>query len=281
MICDLHTHSTFSDGTLTPEEIILLAKKKGLYAVALTDHNTVLGLPEFIAAGKKHGVRAVCGVEFSTEWQGKEVHTVALFVGEEHFMEVTALVEDAKRLKEESNKKLVEALRQAGYAVDYDELKRRSKGQFNRAHVAAMLVESGAVSSREEAFATLLRPHGDFYEPPRRLDTLDVVKFIRKIGAIPVLAHPLFSFDKETARRLAGEMKEAGLIAMETLYSTYTPSAVSDACEIADSLALLPSGGSDFHGENKPGLELGTGFGSLSVPSSVYEALAERVKIQR
>jgi len=143
-LCDLHTHSVFSDGTCTPAEVIRLAKAANLSAVALTDHNTVAGLPHFLTAAADSGVEAVPGVEFSTDYGEKELHILALFVRPEHYSVITEVLEDASRRKEQSNIDLVQALNRAGYALDYAAIKARTpNGQVNRAHIAAELTRLG------------------------------------------------------------------------------------------------------------------------------------------
>ena len=189
--CDLHTHSVFSDGTYTPTEIIAEAKELGLI-VALTDHNTAAGLPEFMDAARELGVTAVPGVEFSTEYAGKELHLLGLFVMPEHYAAVERMVKEQHVLKEISNMELVERLNQAGYMIDYAKVKSRNpNGNANRAHVAAELLEQGYVTSVREAFDTVLSRDGGFYVPPSRLQLIDTIRELRRINVLPVLAHRL------------------------------------------------------------------------------------------
>lgn len=134
MFCDLHTHSTFSDGTFSPTEIVLKAKEIGLDAVALCDHNTVAGLDEFVSAGKKYGVITVAGIEFSTEYNSKQLHIVGLFIKKENYSDITEIMAESQKLKEESNKLLVKNLAKDGYILDYDEIKNSTVDGFvNRA----------------------------------------------------------------------------------------------------------------------------------------------------
>ena len=268
--CDLHTHSVFSDGTYTPGELVAQAKRLGLI-VALTDHNTVAGLPEFMDAAQKLGVTAVPGVEFSTEHKGKELHLLGLFVFPEHYAAVERMVKEQHVLKEISNMELVERLNQAGYLIDYAKVKGRNpNGNANRAHVAAELLEQGYVTSVPEAFDTVLSDHGGFYVPPSRLQLMDVIKELRRIGVLPVLAHPLQELTQAELRALLPSAIEAGLIAMETMHSSYTPETISLAEAIAQEHHLLSSGGSDFHGSVKPEISLGTGRGWLCIPEKIY-----------
>ena len=268
--CDLHTHSVFSDGTYTPSEIIAEAKRLGLI-IALTDHNTAAGLPEFMDAARKQGVTAVPGVEFSTEYNGIELHLLGLFVLPEHYASVERMVKEQHVLKEISNMELVERLNQAGYMIDYTKVKGRNpNGNANRAHVAAELLEQGYVASIREAFDTILSDNGGFYAPPSRLQLLDVIKELRRIGVIPVLAHPFQELTESELMELLPNAIEAGLVGIETMHSSYTPEAIRLAEKIALEFKLLSSGGSDFHGLVKPDISLGTGKGWLCVPVSKY-----------
>ena len=268
--CDLHTHSVFSDGTCTPGEIVAEAKRLGLI-VALTDHNTVAGLPEFMDEARKRGVTAVPGVEFSTEYGGKELHLLGLFVLPKHHAAIEHMVKEQHVLKEISNMALVERLNQAGYLIDYAKVKGRNpNGNANRAHMAAELLEQGYVASIREAFDTILSDNGGFYEPPSRLQLMDVIKELRHIGVVPILAHPLQELTESELRKLLPNAIEAGLAGMETMHSSYTPEIIELAEKIALEFNLLSSGGSDFHGSVKPDISLGVGKGWLCVPVSKY-----------
>ena len=146
--CDLHTHSNYSDGTCKPEELILKAKESGLTAIALTDHNTITGLPSFLQAAKKHNFEGVPGIEFSTHFEGKEYHIVALFIKEEYFEQLTQMVKKFDDLKEESNLDLVKKLANIGMAIDYKKLKESTpNGRLNRANIANELVKQGYVEN--------------------------------------------------------------------------------------------------------------------------------------
>ena len=273
--CDLHTHSIFSDGSFSPEEIIAEAKRQDL-VVALTDHNTVSGLPAFMEAAKAQGVTAVPGVELSTVCEEHELHLVGLFITPEHYKAVEGLCREFHALKEVSNMEMVERLNEAGYMINYLSVKRRNPtGNANRAHIAAELMEQGYVQSVAEAFKTLLAEDKGFYVPPDRLKTVDAIGFLRKIGAVPVWAHPLQELDGAAVRRLLPSLVAAGLVGMETQHSSYDLPTVALAEEIAGEFDLLPSGGSDFHGANKPGILLGEGKGKLNVPNQVYMDLLQ------
>jgi predicted metal-dependent phosphoesterase TrpH len=258
----------FSDGTLTPTELIDQAEALGLGAIALTDHNTVLGLPEFLEAAKGKRVKAISGVEFSVEYGPQELHILALFIQPEHYDAAMAIADEMQENKRISNIALVDALNKAGYAISYDKIKAdMPAGEPNRALIAAELTRCGYVQSNQEAFQKLLAPKHGYYVPPKRIEAMKLIRFVRSIGAVSVWAHPFLHLKTEEAvREFLPKAVEAGLMGMETRYPLYTPEQTAWADQLAKEYNLLPSGGSDFHGENKPDISLGTGKGNLAVP---------------
>lgn len=273
-ICDLHTHSTFSDGTFSPSRIVAEGLRVNLRAVALTDHNTVAGLPEFLDAARGTALEAIPGVEISTGYLEKEVHIVGLFLEQEMYAPLEDFLGVINRRKEEAIRALVAALRTAGYELSYGEIRERHPGNVNRAVIAAELVKQGYVREIKEAFRGVLSPKHGFYTPPERVPALEAVRFLHSIHAVPVLAHPFLSLTEGELRAFLAEGKEYGLAAMETRYSTYSAPVTAAARAIAEEFGLLESGGSDFHGENKPDIRLGTGTGDLTVPYGFAEKLS-------
>ena len=272
--CDLHTHSTFSDGTLTPTQLVEEAQRCGLAAIALCDHNTVAGLPGFLAAAEGTPVEAVPGIEFSTDYHGTELHVLGLFLKPESYVPITDLLEDFRARKDRSNAELVEALGRAGYRLDYEAIKAGTpNGQVNRAHIAAALARQGYTATVKDAFKTLLAPEHGYYRPPERLNVFDAIRFIKSIGSVAVLAHPFLNLEEEELRRFLPEAKLAGLDGMETLCSSYSEEITALAASIADEFELKHSGGSDFHGSNKPDIRLGKGKGNLCIPLKILEEL--------
>lgn len=269
---DLHTHSHCSDGSLTPAQLLRAAEKAGVTAVALCDHNTVAGLPEFMAAAGT--VEAVPGVEFSANYQGKELHILALFLPRESWAAVDSRLAQLHRDKEVSNRALVAALQAGGYAITYEEVTAMAGGGWiNRAHVAQVLTRKGYTGSVREAFRTLLNRHGGFYVPPKLPDALETIAFIKDQGAVAVLAHPLLSLDAAQLRTFLPLAKAAGLDAMETMYPLFDAAATQMLKKLAKEFCLLESGGSDFHGDAKPDIRIGVGRGTLAVPDAVLEQL--------
>lgn len=270
MNCDLHTHTNHSDGSSTVRELVRGAKEMELI-IALTDHNTVTGLPEFIAEAERLGVTAVGGTELSTVYKGEEFHLLGLFIESEYYEAVESLCREYHLLKEKSNIDLVEKLCRAGYVIDYSSVKARNlKGNVNRAHIAAELIKEGYVSSIPEAFDRLLDEKCGFYIPPKRLALAEAVAFLREIKALPILAHPLKDIGGEELRLMLPELIDAGLVGMETMHSSYSDEKIKLSKEIAKDFSLYESGGSDYHGSIKPGVMLGVGKGNLNISDRVY-----------
>lgn len=272
--CDLHTHSLFSDGTCTPAELIRLAEDAGLGAVALCDHNTVAGLPEFLEAAAGSPVEAVPGIEFSTEYEGKELHILGLFIEPEYYSAVQTLLDDALRRKEQSNLDLIERLRNAGISLDYSKIKAEANGTVNRAVIAAQMVRSSYCASVKEAFDRWLSPERGYFVPPKRPDAYEIIRFIKSAGAVAVLAHPFLNLGEQELRCFLA--KAEGLDGMEVHYPLFDPGQTALAAQIAEEFGLLRSGGSDFHGANKPDIRIGAGRGDLEVPMICLEKLRSR-----
>lgn len=282
-ICDLHTHSNYSDGSLPPAELVRMAEYKGLSALALTDHNTAAGLPEFMKAGESSKVITVAGCEFSTEYtlcaddgesRVQELHIVGLFFDESVWGSVEEYVSEHMKNKKISNQNMIKRLQDAGYDITYDEVSAiTDAGEFNRAHIARILCRKGYIERPADAFEELLKEGCGFYIPPKRPDVFETIKFIKKNGAVSVLAHPFLELSADELRCFLRAAKPAGLDAIETNYSKFDDEIIKQACAIAGEMELARSGGSDFHGDAKPDVEMGTGRGSLEVPFDYYEDL--------
>ena len=279
MTCDLHAHSNRSDGTLTPSGLVTAAKEAGLSAIALTDHNTVAGLKEFIKAAREADIEAVPGVEISTEYEGVELHVLGLYIPEKAFDDVENYVAQYNVRKERSNRDLVTRLNEAGYLIDYEEIVAGTPdGHINRAHIAKALLAKGYVDSVKAAFSSLLKEGKGFYVPPKRIGALDAVAFIKSVGAVPVWAHPFLQMDEDGARRFLAEAVPLGLAGMETRYSLYDAETEAAADRLIKEFGILPSGGSDFHGGVKPDIKLGVGKGNLRIPLDYARGLCRDVK---
>lgn len=270
---DLHTHSLFSDGSESPAQLVARAEAVGLSAIALTDHNTVAGLDEFMEAGARSPVETVPGAELTAQHHGTELHILALYISPAQYGAVTAWLEQFRLAKERSNRRLIDALARAGIHIDYDRICAEAGDYVNRADIAREMTRKGYTQSVKAAFHDYLQPGQGFYIPPQRHDALETVRFIRSIGAVPVLAHPLVSMTGEALRVFLPLAAEAGLAAMETYYTEYDAPMTCLAFSLAEEFGLLPSGGSDYHGAAKPDITMGTGWGDLQIPDSVLGTL--------
>ncbi|HBI85040.1 MAG TPA: hypothetical protein DDX71_01950 [Ruminococcus sp.] len=276
-ICDLHTHSNCSDGSLSPEELAAAAKAAGLSAIALTDHNTVKGLAAFLKAGDLLGLETIAGCEFSTDYGRREQHIVGLFLPREAWDDIEAFVLPMRGSKHQSNLELIARLHDAGYDITYEDAAAYTEAEeINRSHVARALLAKGYVRSVRDAFERLLDRNAGFYQPPARLDAFETIRFIKRIGGTAVLAHPLRKLDVDALRVFLPQAKENGLDAMETHYGDYTAEETQCMTDLAAEFDLLSSGGSDFHGASKPHIALGRGTGRMLVPYAFCEALRAR-----
>ena len=277
-MCDLHTHSTASDGSLTPTELVRAAEEIGLDAIALCDHNTVSGLREFMQAAKDSSVETIPACEFSSDYMGIDLHIIGMFIPEDQYDHIQAMMAETQAAKEESNLDLVAKLAADGYVIDYVALRAQAgDGFINRANIAQALVAKGYVPSVKDAFSQLLSAKGKYYTPPKRLDSFQIIDFIKSIGAVAVLAHPFLNFKEESQLRVfLDEAVKHGLDAMETLYTTYSEETTALAKKIAAEYSLKESGGSDFHGSAKPATSLGTGKGNLKIPTEILRKLYMR-----
>ncbi len=266
-ICDLHTHSRYSDGKRMPSEIIDMAIDLGLSAVALCDHNTVDGLPDFLASAKNKNIQAIAGAEFSVDHNGKELHLLGLYIPERYFEKVADLMKEVNRKKYQSNIDLIRSLNQAGYEINYGDVEKHTpNGNVNRSNIGEELMRKGYTKSIDHAFKTLLDPKFGHYKEPERLRFLEMIDFIRSIGAVPVLAHPFLQLNQAELEVLLPLAKKRGLVGMECFYSEYDEATTEEALALAERFGLKRSGGSDFHGENKPHIKLGVGTGNLKIP---------------
>lgn len=274
-IIDLHVHSSCSDGTLSPKELVNYAIEKKLSAFALTDHDTVDGLDEAIqyAAGlssEQGNIEVIPGIELSTEYQGADIHVVGLYIDyrSEVFRNKLEEFVDSRTAR---NRKMCSLLTQAGVPITYEELQAAyPDAVITRAHYAGYMLEKGYVKSRQEAFDRYVGDHAPCYIPREKITPAQAVQLILEAGGAPVLAHPiLYHMSDDRLDTLVCELKEAGLMGIEAIYSTYTSADERSIRSLAAKYNLFISGGSDFHGANKPGLDLGTGYGKLYVPENL------------
>lgn len=273
---DLHTHSTASDGTLTPTELVDLARAIGLKALALTDHDTVQGLPEFKAAGKDTSVETIGGCELSVEFPQGSMHIVGLWVPA-HPHALHAALEHLGTLRERRNHAIIANLNHCGLDVTYEELQTIAGGTIGRPHIAQLLIKHGAARDMQEAFANWLRPGAKGYAPKEKLSARQGIDLLKAEQATVILAHPCtLRQDGEALEATVRELKDFGLDGMEVHYSMHTQAQTNVYADLCRRLNLLASAGSDFHGANKPHIALGRGKGGLRASYALVERMKER-----
>lgn len=276
---DLHVHSTRSDGTYTPTELVNYAVEKGLKAFALTDHDTVDGIEEALKAAEGKPIEVIPGIEYSTEYRKRDVHIVGLFIDYKApvFLEY---LERFQASRIERNHKLCRNLQGAGFDITYEALLEEfPNAVITRAHYAKYLLAHGYVKSMVEAFDRYLGDHTPYFVHREKITPEEVIDITRRAGGIPILAHPtLYKLGREQLDILVSTLTDAGLMGLEAIYSTYSPSEESQMKALAKKYNLLISGGSDFHGSTKPGLDLGTGYGRLFIHEEVLENLRKALK---
>lgn len=271
---DLHVHSTESDGMLTPTELVAEAVKAGLSAFALTDHDTVNGIAEAKNAAASASMELIPGVELSTEYKGKEVHMVGLFLDETnpHLLEHLARFRDNR---DNRNQKMYQKLQEEGFDISEEALREMfPDAVLTRAHVARFLLEKGYIKSMAVAFDKYIGDGCRCYVPREKITPQEAIGLIHNAGGKAILAHPiLYHMSDQRLRELISDCKEIGLDGIEAIYSTYQPGEERYIRKLAAEYDLKLSGGSDFHGSNKPHIQLGSGMGHLFVPYELLDKL--------
>ncbi len=280
-LIDLHVHSNCSDGTLSPEEVVLYAKSKGLSAIALTDHDTVMGIDCAIQKGLEIGLTVVPGIEFSADYIGKEVHILGYYINYKQ----KELLEKLDRLVESRKKRnllILDKLDALNMPLTFADL---GEGWYpgtvlTRAHFAAALLRKGYVATRDEAFAKYIGADKPAYVPREHFTAIECIEMIHQAGGLAVLAHPkLYGYSNSEVTQILKDLKSKGLDGVECVYSTHSKDEVAHLLQVCSNLKLLPTGGSDFHGDNKPNLDIGTGYGNLQISFELLEALKKQLAL--
>jgi len=272
---DLQTHSTRSDGTLTPTEIVERADERGLTAVALTDHDTVDGLEAFQQAGREHGVETVPGIELSTRVNRQDVDVLGYFVDPDDAT-LRDIIERAQAYRRERAPRMLDRLQDEGFPLELDRVEAiAGEAPIGRPHVAQALVEAGFLESVDQAFEELIGEGQPAYVPKERLDPPEAIEAIHAAGGVAVFAHPSHVHPAAFPRVLE-HLVEAGIDGIEVWHSDHDPTHEAFFTQQAEQHDLVRTGGSDFHGDNKPDIELGEGRGRLEVPYETLEELRER-----
>lgn len=273
---DLHTHTNCSDGELTSAELIRLAWQSGLSAVAVTDHDTVAGIDEAVHEGNELGIEVVPGMELSSRLEGHDVHLVCLYPDTESPVLRRMLAEFRKR-RERRNEEILGRLEHLGLPVSRAELQSGRGGTVTRANIAAAMMRHGNTGSVKEAFSKYLNPGMPAYVPKQDPEPEEGIRVMHEAGALVFLAHyhQIDRKDPANAVRLARRVLAAGADGLETRYSEFDEKMQQVAEQMAEEFGCLRSGGSDFHGAVKPGLQIGTGYGNLAVPYEYLEKIKE------
>lgn len=271
-VIDLHIHTTASDGTASPAEVVRMAKDLGLSAVAITDHDTVSGYPEAAAAGRELGLEVVPGVELSSRY-GKTIHILGYFLRTES-PALTRVLSGIVAERDERNRKMAALMAADGLPVDYEEMKQRFGDVIGRPNFGQLLVDLGKAETVQDAFDRYIEKGQRYYLPRKMLSIERSVEVIREAGGVPVLAHPFqYRLEEPDLRQLIEHCMNHGLLGLECRYSRYDEAQSQYLLKLAREYGLTPTGGSDFHGSNKPEISIGTGTGSLAVPAEWLENL--------
>lgn len=275
---DLHTHSTASDGTLSPSELVFHAKNRGLCAIALTDHDTTDGLKEAASAAKEAGVELIPGIEISADYEG-EMHLLGLFIDPDN-PKLQAALADMKQFRATRNLIMIRCLKALGYDITSEEVCALKPGgepnNIGRIHMARLLVQKGYFPDVRDVFDTCLGTGCPAYYERQRYSPAECLKLIHHAGGISFLAHPyLIAKSYRSLYPIVQSLKQDGLDGIECIYSSHSP-AYEDMCrELCRTQSLIVSAGSDFHGANKPHVQLGRVYGNQTIPESILQKIKE------
>ena len=280
MSVDLHTHSTASDGTDTPAELVKAALELGLGALAVTDHDTLAGVAEARRAAAGSGLELIPGTELSLDYDRGGMHLVVLWLepGPGPLQDRLGALQKGRNIR---NHAVVERLEHLGMPMAISEvLEEAGGGSVGRPHIAAVMMAKGYVPDIATAFDLWLAAGRPAYVGRERLSPEEAISLARESGAVPVLAHPhtLGIHRAGEMSSLLSHLVSAGLVGLEAEYSLYRRHEREGYADLARRFGLLPSGGSDYHGSYKPGLHLGTGYGDLRVNERLVEALREQAR---
>lgn len=282
---DLHTHSTASDGTFTPTELVQLALKKNLQAIALTDHDTVQGIKEAFTAAEGTGLTVIPGIELSTSYtpaspdaskpeKTRDIHILGLNI-DIHNAHFQSLLQNFREERQRRNERMIQALQEAGLQITLQDMESSFPGSvWTRAHFARFLMDTGQVHTMAEAFQRFLGDHAPCFVPREKVTPFQAIQLIHDGGGKAVLAHPLlYHLQEDQLEDLVRQLARCGLDGLEAIYSTNKGMDESKLRLLAKNHGLFITGGSDFHGSNKPSIDLGTGKGKLKIPSELLTHL--------
>lgn len=279
-IVDLHVHSDKSDGSFTPTELVNYALEKGLSAFALTDHDTTDGIDEALKAAEGKNIEVIPGIEFSSEYEGKDIHIVGLYIDyhSDFFKRRLTAFVNGRIIR---NREMCRRLTDYGMPVTYEELIAEfPRRVITRSHYARYLLNHGYTKSLKEAFDRYIGDNCPCFVPRKKITPMRAVEIILKAGGVPILAHPvLYHMSNARLEKLVSTLKDMGLVGLEAVYSTYCAGEEREMRTLAAKYDLCISGGSDFHGRAKPGLDLATGYGKLFIPEEILTKIKEKHKM--
>lgn len=278
---DLHTHSTASDGTFTPQQLSQLAVERGLKAVALTDHDTVAGIAEFMNCPKSMGLtRFIPGVEVSSIFHKRELHLVGLFI-DPTYRPLLNLLAKISHDREQRNLIIIKKLCAMGYEITYDEVCDEAGGDIiGRPHFAGVLMRKYDFATRQDVFDACLKRGTSGYAPRILPVPQQVLETVHGAGGCVVWGHPIYRDKGERSfmRRVLKQLVPAGLDGVEAYYSGFSAVQERTVIDMVTEFGLAISGGSDFHGDNIPDINLGIGYGDMKVPDELIDELEKRAR---
>ncbi len=279
---DLHLHSTYSDGSFSPTDLIHQARHARVTALALTDHDTTAGMTEALEAAKPYSIEVISGVEISSLYKGKETHILGYFV-DYHNESFQKHLYALRKSRQERIPKIIARLNNQGLSLSHEDVTAvAGHGSIGRPHIAQVLVNKQYASTIEDAFSRYLKEGAAAYITRELPDAKEAIHWIRNTGGIPSLAHPSWVGNSMSELQAAcKELKTVGLQGIEVFYGTHTLRQTSDYLNLARRLELLPTGGSDFHGATRPHIAVGVGKGNLNVPEKILEPLKVRAAENR
>ncbi|MBE5989623.1 hypothetical protein BXY41_103109 [Lacrimispora xylanisolvens] len=269
---DLHVHSNASDGTLSPASVVELAAQKGLSAIALTDHDTIEGIPEALEAAKSLPLEVIPGIELSCVYLGEEIHILGLYVdlADKNFITETDTLKDIRMKR---NTEMIRRFQNAGIDITLSEVQAGNPDTvITRAHFARVLLEKGYVTNMDQAFKKYLSYSGPYCPRKEKITPEHAMKILRDCNASPVLAHPYqYHLGDKKTEELVSYLKEMGLHGLEVYHSSNNQYESGKLKKLAKKYQLFPTGGSDFHGTNKPDIDLGSGRGGLRISALLLD----------
>ncbi len=273
-LIDLHVHTTASDGSLSPSEAVMLAHSLGLTAIAVCDHDTADGVEEAVAKGEELGIEVVPGIELSVDYKGYGVHILGYFIDPKN-ESLRTLLDWVVRERERRNAEIAEAMAADGLGISLEYMHSLfPEAIIGRPHFAAALVEKGLAEDVSDGFKKYLNRGGRYYRKRQYIPMDMAFDVLRKTGAKAVFAHPLqYRFGHEELVELTETLLGHGVVGMECVYSLYSPEETEYLKGIAEKYGLFVTGGSDFHGEGKPHIQMGRGCGNMEVPYTVLESM--------